>query len=161
MHNFCHYRCIMNLGMSSLNYICATPTEPHPTPCLINIEGNSSSNNVLLTVHALLLRGGLTPCILASQTHTQTFPRWDSVGERKKKRKRKKHNTRLLIRAVQPTRSALGAPDRSSDVWGSGNPEFVHHWLVKTPLHPAQLQLMCLFVDLDTNLEQHYYFFLP
>lgn len=64
------------------------PNTSHPNPCLINIEGNSSSNNVLLTVHALLLRGGLAPCISASQTHTHA-PQCDSVWKKKKK----KHNS--------------------------------------------------------------------
>lgn len=39
----------------------------------------------------------------------------------------------MLIRAAQPACFALRAPDRSSDVWDAGSPEFVHHWLVKTP----------------------------
>lgn len=45
-----------------------------PTPHLhhFNIETNSRSNNVLLTVHALPLRGELAPCIPASQTHKNT-----------------------------------------------------------------------------------------
>lgn len=87
MHDVPHYRCIMNLVMSTLNYICAAPAlPPHRlNPRLINIEGNGGSNNVLLTVHALLLRGGLAPCIPASQTHTHV-PQCDSVGKKKKKR---------------------------------------------------------------------------
>lgn len=57
----------MNPVMSTLNYICDTHT-------LINIVGNSSSNNVLLTLHALPLRGRFAPCIPASEKHTRTQP---------------------------------------------------------------------------------------
>lgn len=97
MHDIPHYGCIMNLVMSTLNYICAPPN-PHPKPRLINIEGNSRSNNVLLTVHALLLRGGFAPCIPASQTHAHMFPSVIQWGEKNKK----KSHTTLLIRAAQP-----------------------------------------------------------
>lgn len=58
--------------------------KPPPEPRLINIEGNSGGNNVLLTVHALPLRGGLAPCIPASQTHA---PQCDSLLEKKKTKK--------------------------------------------------------------------------
>lgn len=50
------------------------PNSPHPDARLINTEGNSSSNNVLLPVHALRLRGRLAPCIPASQIHTHMLP---------------------------------------------------------------------------------------
>lgn len=105
------------------------PTHTPPDPRLINIEGNSGGNNVLLTVHALPLRGGLAPCIPASQTHV---PQCDSLLEKRKKKNN--NNAMLPIRAAC---SARGAPDGGGDVWDAAKAGFVHCWWAFPAFLPA------------------------
>lgn len=130
MHDIPHYRCIMNLVMSTLNYICAhTPSLFSPFfPRLINIEGNGRSNSSCITT-----QGRVSSMHLK---HTHMFP---SVIQWEKK---ESHNTADQSCSACLALHSLGAPDRSSDVWDAGSPEFVHHWLIKTPGLPAQLQLI-------------------
>lgn len=95
MSAFPHCRWILwcQPWITSVNPPPHTAPTPPPHPHLINIAGCSSSNNVVLTVHALPLWGGLAPCIPASQTHTHT-PKCDSQLKRKKKKqKEENHNS--------------------------------------------------------------------
>lgn len=77
MHDIPHYRCIMNLVMSTLNYICAHPPSLFSPffPRLINIEGNGRSNSSCITT-----QGRVSSMHLK---HTHMFP---SVIQWEKKR---------------------------------------------------------------------------
>lgn len=92
----------------------------------------------LLTVHALLLQGGLAPCIPASQTYTH-IPQCDSLWEKKK------HNT-----ADQSCSARLLCTRGPWQKQWCLRPAFLNHWLVKR-LPPVR-QLMCTSLACDTSL---------